>query len=192
MFNLLKIKAMKTRSVLLTFLATSLFSFGCSSQPQKPVAQNQNKKNMESTDQKNPYYSRTDTTTLNISDDEWKKVLPEDVYYIARDKGTERAFTGKYWDFEGNGTYYCACCGNALFKSDAKFGSSCGWPSFYESIRPNSVIYKQDNSYGMSRVEVLCGRCNGHLGHIFDDGPAPTYKRFCMNSIVLDFEPDHK
>jgi len=192
MLNLLKTNIMKTRSAFLTLLIASLFCFGCTSQAQKTTSQNQNKNHMNTTNQKNPYYSKTDTTALNVSDEEWKKVLPEDVYFIARNKGTERAFTGKYWDFEGNGTYSCACCGNALFKSDAKFGSSCGWPSFYESIRPNSVIYKEDNSYGMSRVEVLCGRCNGHLGHIFDDGPAPTYKRFCMNSLVLDFEPDTK
>lgn len=192
MLNLLKTNIMKTRSAFLTLLIASLFCFGCTSQAQKTTSQNQNKNHMNTTNQKNPYYSKTDTTALNVSDEEWKKVLPEDVYYIARNKGTERAFTGKYWDFEGNGTYSCACCGNALFKSDAKFGSSCGWPSFYESIRPNRVIYKEDNSYGMSRVEVLCGRCNGHLGHIFDDGPAPTYKRFCMNSLVLDFEPDTK
>ena len=183
---------MKTRSAFLTMLTVSLFSFGCSSQAQKSNSQNQNDKKMETTNQKNPYYSRTDTSVLNVSDEDWKKVLPEDVYYIARNKETERAFTGKYWDFEGNGTYYCACCGNALFKSDAKFASSCGWPSFFEALRPNSVIYIDDTSYGMSRIEVLCGRCNGHLGHIFDDGPAPTYKRFCMNSLVLDFEPDTK
>ena len=183
---------MKTRSAFLTMLTVSLFSFGCSSQAQKPNSQNQNDKKMKTTNQKNPYYSRTDTSLLNVSDEDWKKALPEDVYYIARNKGTERAFTGKYWDFEGNGTYYCACCGNALFKSDAKFASSCGWPSFFEALRPNSVIYIDDTSYGMSRIEVLCGRCNGHLGHIFDDGPAPTYKRFCMNSLVLDFEPDTK
>lgn len=138
----------------------------------------------------NPYYSRTDTTKLNISDAEWKKVLPEDVYEVARNKATERAFTGKYWDFEGSGTYYCAACGNPLFRSDAKFASTCGWPSFFEPMRTNSVIYKPDNSYGMNRIEVLCGRCGAHLGHIFDDGPAPTGKRYCMNSIVLDFEPD--
>jgi peptide-methionine (R)-S-oxide reductase len=138
----------------------------------------------------NPYYSRTDTTRLNISDAEWKKVLPEDVYEVARNKATERAFTGKYWNFEGKGTYYCAACGNPLFRSDAKFASSCGWPSFFEPIRKNSIIYKPDNSYGMHRIEVLCGRCGAHLGHIFDDGPPPTGKRYCMNSIVLDFVPD--
>lgn len=139
----------------------------------------------------NPYYSRTDTTKLNISDAEWKKVLPEDVYEVARNKGTERAFTGKYWDFEGKGTYYCAACGNPLFRSDAKFASTCGWPSFFEPMRTNSVLYKSDNSYGMQRIEVLCGRCGAHLGHIFDDGPPPTGKRYCMNSTVLDFEPDN-
>jgi len=137
----------------------------------------------------NPYYSRTDTTKLNLPDSVWKKVLPDSVYQVSREKDTERAFTGKFWNYEGIGTYYCAACGNALFKSDAKFASSCGWPSFFETIRPNSVLYKDDHSYGMERIEVLCGRCGGHLGHLFDDGPPPTYKRFCMNSVVLDFEP---
>ena len=138
----------------------------------------------------NPYYSRTDTTHLDVSDAEWKRILPDSVYDVARNKATERAFTGKYWDTEGLGMYYCAVCGNALFRSDSKFGSSCGWPSFYQALRPNSVRYQKDASYGMERTEVLCGRCDSHLGHIFDDGPPPTGKRFCMNSIVLDFVPD--
>jgi peptide-methionine (R)-S-oxide reductase len=137
----------------------------------------------------NPYYSRTDMSKLNVSDAEWKKVLPEDVYYISRDKGTERAFTGKYWDYEGLGNYYCAACGNHLFISDSKFSSQCGWPSFFEAVSKNSVQYHRDITHGMIRTEVVCGRCEGHLGHIFDDGPPPTNKRFCMNSVVLDFEP---
>jgi peptide-methionine (R)-S-oxide reductase len=149
----------------------------------------QNNKNM-STNPHNPYYSRTDTSHLHVSDAEWKKVLPAEVYHVAREKGTEYAFTGKYWNTDVKGTYYCAVCGNPLFRSTSKFASSCGWPSFFESLKPGSARYEPDNTHGMSRIEVLCGRCDSHLGHIFDDGPAPTHKRYCMNSAVLDFEPD--
>ena len=136
----------------------------------------------------NPYYSRTEQSHLNVSNSEWKKILPADVYKIAREKGTEWAFSGKYWNADTRGTYYCAVCGNPLFRSDAKFASSCGWPSFFESMKPDSVKYIPDNTHGMRRTEVTCGRCDSHLGHIFDDGPAPTGERFCMNSLVLDFE----
>jgi methionine-R-sulfoxide reductase len=170
------------------FLVFALISFLSCQNKAEPVMEKKSMANLQHPG--NPYYSRTDTSALHLSDSVWKKVLPEDVYEVARHKATERAFTGKYWDFTGIGTYYCAACGNALFRSDAKFASTCGWPSFYDPIRKNSVIYEPDNSYGVQRTEVLCGRCGGHLGHIFDDGPPPTGKRFCMNSIVLDFEPD--
>ncbi len=171
-----------------SFFIVSLFAVACNSIP----SQNKATAMTDPQHPNNPYYSRTDTAQLNVSDEEWKKVLPDSVYEVARHADTERPFTGKYWNFEGLGTYYCAVCGNPLFRSDSKFGSSCGWPSFYEAIKKNSVIYKLDKTYGMIRTEVLCGRCNSHLGHIFDDGPPPTGKRFCMNSIVLDFEPDKK
>ncbi len=135
----------------------------------------------------NPYYSRTDTTKLNVSDAEWKKVLSPALYAVAREQGTERAFAGKLWNNTGLGDYYCAACGNALFRSDLKFASDCGWPSFFEASRESAVRYAPDNSHGMKRIEVLCGRCDAHLGHLFDDGPPPTGKRFCMNSVSLDF-----
>ena len=138
---------------------------------------------------KNPYYSNTDTKHLNVSNAEWKKILPPAVYAVAREQATEAPFKNPLWDSTTKGTYYCAVCGNKLFRSDAKFASDCGWPSFFEPVRKNSVTYKADHSHGMERIEVNCSRCDSHLGHIFNDGPPPTHKRFCMNGIVLDFRP---
>ena len=144
--------------------------------------------NMDNSKNNNPVYSKTDSSKVTISDTEWKKILPKDVYDVAREKGTERAFTGKYWNTYDVGTYYCAVCGNPLFRSNGKFESSCGWPSFFEPITKGSLIYTPDNSYGMKRTEVECGRCKSHLGHVFEDGPPPTGLRYCINGTVLDFE----
>jgi peptide-methionine (R)-S-oxide reductase len=129
-----------------------------------------------------------DTTNLPKTDQEWKKILPEEVYEISRNKGTERAFTGKYNEHKEVGTYYCIACSNPLFKSNGKFESSCGWPSFFEPITKGSIIYLPDNTHGMKRTEVVCGKCKGHLGHVFEDGPPPTGLRYCINSVILKFE----
>jgi peptide-methionine (R)-S-oxide reductase len=121
------------------------------------------------------------------SDEEWKKELSPEEYRILREKGTERAFTGKYWDHHELGTYICAACGTELFESDTKFDSGCGWPSYFEAIDSNRIIYKDDKNFGMIRTEVMCAKCGGHLGHIFDDGPPPTGKRYCINSGAMKF-----
>jgi len=136
----------------------------------------------------NPVYSHTDTSKVDLSEDQWKKVLPSEVYHVARQKGTERPFTSPFETSKEVGTYYCAVCGNPLFQSDTKFESGCGWPSFYEPLSKTSILYAPDNAHGMNRTEVMCGRCHSHLGHVFDDGPPPTHLRFCINGVVLDFE----
>ncbi len=137
---------------------------------------------------KNAIYSKTDSTKVDLKEEEWKEMLSPDMYYVARQKGTERPFTSKFETSKEVGTFYCAACGNPLFKSDAKFESGCGWPSFYEPINKAAIIYTPDNTHGMKRTETQCGRCKAHLGHVFEDGPKPTGLRFCINGVVLDFE----
>ncbi|HEV7382966.1 MAG TPA: peptide-methionine (R)-S-oxide reductase MsrB [Dyadobacter sp.] len=138
--------------------------------------------------QKNTAYSRTDSSPVKVSDKEWEKILSPEVYKVARLKGTERPFTSEYEHSKEVGTFYCAVCGNALFRSNAKYESGCGWPSFFEPISKKSILEAADNSLGMRRVEVMCGRCKSHLGHVFEDGPPPTGLRYCINGVVLDFE----
>lgn len=161
------------KNVILLLVAVFTFS-SCQSQEKKEVSRKESNAKIQKTDA------------------EWKKELTPEQYEVLRKKGTERAFTGEYYNHFEKGKYVCAACGNVLFNSDAKFDSDCGWPSFDQAIK-GSVIYKEDSSFGMVRTEVMCAKCGGHLGHVFDDGPkATTGKRFCTNSVSIKFEPAKK
>lgn len=127
---------------------------------------------------------------ITKTDAEWKQTLSSDEYEVCRNKSTEPPFTGKYTYCKDDGTYCCTCCGNELFSSNAKFDSGTGWPSFFEPVHEKSLKYETDVSYGMSRTEVMCANCDAHLGHVFDDGPAPTNSRFCINSVSLKLDKD--
>jgi len=124
---------------------------------------------------------------MDKNEEKWKKKLTPEQFRVLRQKGTEAQFSGKYVTFDKKGEYVCAACGNPLFESDTKFEADCGWPSF-DKARKDAVQYTEDNSLGMERIEVLCRKCGGHLGHLFDDGPTPSGKRYCINSVSLEFK----
>ena len=129
------------------------------------------------------------STKIEKSEREWREQLTPEQYHVLREHRTERAFTGRYWNAHDDGTYHCAACGAELFRSDTKFDSGTGWPSFWEPANRENVELREDRSFFMTRTEVLCGACGSHLGHVFDDGPAPTGQRYCMNSCALELKP---
>ena len=165
-------------TLILIALVANLFAAGCNATPTNSPTVMNNSTNS------------TMNFPLQRTEAEWRKILTPEQYHVLREAGTERAFTGKYWDTKTPGEYHCAACGALLFKSDDKFDSGCGWPSFSEVAAQGKVIERTDTSFGMSRTEVLCANCGSHLGHVFDDGPGPKGLRYCINSASIDLGTD--
>lgn len=171
-----------------TLCLLTLISFSACGQGTSKPSLTKNQKMESSNSTKNPYYNPEQKEATVVPDSVWKQILSPEVYYVARQKGTERPFTSPFEESKEIGTYHCIACGNPLFKSNAKFNSGCGWPSFFEPITKSAIVYIPDNSHGMTRTEVQCGKCKSHLGHVFEDGPPPTGLRYCINGVVLTIE----
>ncbi|MFN8283608.1 MAG: peptide-methionine (R)-S-oxide reductase MsrB [Chitinophagales bacterium] len=168
---------------------STLLSFKCQNSKKVTTDSISQKEIKAITPIKNQVYM--DTTKVEKTEAEWKKILTDEEYNVLREAGTERPFTGKYTDMTADGNYYCKACGNLLFTSETKYHSGCGWPAFYDKAGESAVEMRVDNSYGMQRIEVICKRCHSHLGHVFEDGPRDkTGMRYCINSISLDFKSD--
>ena len=170
----------------LGLLALRLAAATCAAQPTNPpAAGNLSTNATNSVNPSNP--NQTMTFPFQRTDEEWRKTLTPEQYQVLREAGTERPFTGKYWNMKEPGVYRCAACGAVLFTSRDKFDSGCGWPSFSDLAAKGVVVERSDTSHGMRRTEVLCANCGSHLGHVFDDGPTPTGLRYCINSVSIDF-----
>jgi len=162
---------------IIAFCVLTLLQVSCS--------YSQNEKGTEKLNRKD---TMNQSYEITKPEEEWKKQLTPEQYVVIREKGTERPFTGKFESHWEPGTYVCAACGNELFKSDSKFDAGCGWPSFYEALDKTKIKEQLDKSHGMLRTEIMCAKCGGHLGHVFNDGPNPTGLRYCVNSVSLDFK----
>ncbi len=172
--------------ILLFTVSCNLFFVACNT---KQSNSSKNTINNLATASKNN--KNMDTTKVIKTEEEWKNILNDEEFHVLREAGTDRAFTGKYTDYSGDGNYFCKACGNLLFTSETKYHSGCGWPAFYDNAGNSALEVRVDNKFGMSRIEVLCKKCNSHLGHVFEDGPRDkTGLRYCINSTSIDFNDD--